>query len=120
MLRDTGENTVLHLYKNNVTPSATSVIGSFTEAAFTGYSAKTLTRGSWDAASTNVDGKAETAYANQTWTVTTANSETIYGYYVTSATGGALLFAESFTTPRVLVDRDTLTIPPKFTFRSEN
>lgn len=86
-------NTVLHLYSNNYTPSATSIIGDVTEVAgSTGYAAITMTSTTWSVAS--VSGVGTASYPEVTFTMTT--SATAYGYYVTN-TGGDLLWLERFT-----------------------
>lgn len=72
MLKDAlsaDENYVLKLFRNDVTPDQTFVAASMTEANFTNYVAKTLTRTAWNSAAI-VSSKAETSYgtAPQTWT----------------------------------------------------
>ena len=52
MLKDalnTDESYTLKLFKNDYTPVAASTEVSFTEAAFTDYAAKALTRAGWGA-----------------------------------------------------------------------
>jgi hypothetical protein len=122
MLKDalsTNESYVLKLYKNNYTPDDSSAPGSFTEANFTNYLAKTLTRANWNAAVT-VSGKAESSYGSGplSWTCG-ATGNTVYGYYVIGATSGTVLWAELFATARVLADQDVLNLTPKFTLNSE-
>lgn len=122
MLKDalsTDENYVLKLYKNDYTPDDNSVEASFTEADFTNYAARTLSRVSWNA-SVTVSNKAETSYGSgpQSWTCG-ASGNTVYGYYVTGATSGTVLWAERFSTSRVLADGDVLNITPKFTLNKE-
>lgn len=114
----TPENLSLKLYTNNYTPVATSTAGSFTEATFTGYSAKTLSRGSWGSPTTNGSGEAEITYADQTWDAT--SSQTVYGYFVVGGTSGTIVWAEKFGTARALTDGDSLTITPKVTLFSQN
>jgi hypothetical protein len=122
MLKDalsTDENYTLKLFKSNTTPSASSVAGDFSEADFTGYSAKTLTRAGWNAATT-VSGKAKSVYGTtQSWTCG-ATGNTIYGYYIVGATSGTLFWAERFSAAKTLNDTDVLNITPNFTFNSEN
>jgi hypothetical protein len=116
----TNENQILRLYQNNHTPAAASTLGSFTEADFTGYAARTLSRSSWGSAFTT-GGKAESTYSPpQSWTCG-ATGNTIYGYYVVGSLGaGTLLWAELFSTARVLANGDVLNITPKFTLSSES
>lgn len=112
------ESYTLKLYKTDVTPSGTSVAGDFTVADFTDYANKTLTRAGWSAAAT-VSNKAESEYAQQSWTCG-ATGNTIYGYYVIGTTSGTLLWAEKFSSARVLAENDVLNLTPKFSLNSEN
>jgi hypothetical protein len=118
---DTDENYILKLFKNDVTPTNVFSAGSLTEADFTNYVAKTLTRANWNVAVTNPSNKAETSYATapQSWTAGTTGN-TIYGYYVVGATSTAVLWVERFATARVLSNGDVLNLTPKFTLNSEN
>jgi len=112
------EDYILRLYKNNYTPIAATVIGSFTEADFTNYAEKTIARSDWAAPST-VSNKAESSVTTQSWTCG-ATTNTIYGYYVVGATSGVCLWAEKFATERVLADGDILNLTPKFNLSSAN
>lgn len=112
------ENLTLKLYSNNYTPVAGSTAASFTECAVSGYSAKTLSRASWGDPSTNGSSKAEMSYAAQTFSFT--GSGTIYGYYIVSASGNVLMWAELFSPARSVNSGDSLTITPKITGNSEN
>jgi hypothetical protein len=116
----TNENHILKLYRNDVTPAAASAPGSFTEANFTGYAARTLTRTLWNSAVT-VSTKAESSYGTtpQSWTCGTTGN-TIYGYWVEGSTSAKVMWAERFSTSRVLANGDILNITPKFTLASEN
>lgn len=123
MLKDalsTNENYILKLYKNDVTPTNVFAPGSFTEADFTNYAARTLSRATWNAAVT-VSGKAESSYGTspQSWTCG-ASGNTVYGYWVEGAASAKVLWAERFSTSRVLASGDVLNITPKFTLASEN
>jgi hypothetical protein len=115
----TNENQILKLYQNNVTPTQASVPASFTEASFTGYAARTLLRSGWNNAVT-VSNKAESSYGStpQSWTCGTTGN-TIYGYWVEGSTSAKCLWAERFSTSRVLASGDVLNITPKFTLSSE-
>lgn len=112
------ENLTLKLYTNNYAPVAGSNAGNFSECAIAGYSAKTLTRGTWGNPTTGGNGKAEMVYPAQTFTFTA--SGTIYGYYVVSASGNVLLWAELFTPARSVNSGDSLAVTPKLVGSSEN
>ena len=105
---------VYRLYTNNITPAETDVAGTYNEAAGGGYASKTLSGASW----TVTSGAPSTAsYAPQQWIFTGALSgnATIYGYYVTRATAGDLLFAENFSAFTPATSGDNLTINPQIT-----
>lgn len=114
------ENLTLKLFKSNTTPTATSVIGDFTECDFTNYTSKTLTAATWNAATT-VSGKATATYDSTplSWTCGTTGN-TIYGYTVQSASGSTLLWAELFSSPRTLANGEILNLTPTITLNSEN
>lgn len=122
MLKDalsTNENYILKLYKNDYTPDDSTAQSSFTEATFTNYAARTLTRAGWNAAVT-VSNKAETSYSSapRSWTCG-ATGNTVYGYWVIGATSNTCLWAERFATSRVLASGDVLNLTPKFTLNKE-
>lgn len=94
-----GSNWTVELYKNDYTPQADSVPGSFTKATFPGYAALAAAFGS---VGINAAGQAEMTSALLTFTQTAAGAQTIYGYFVTNNTGTQLLFAERFGTPVAL------------------
>lgn len=88
-----GETLVLRLYSDDQTPAKTDVAADYTEVSGNGYSAKTLTPGTF----TFTDGDPSTAaYPQQTFSFSGAAGN-VYGYYVTQATSGALMFANRFS-----------------------
>lgn len=123
MLRDalsTDEDYYLRLYKNDYTPDASAVIGSFTEADFTDYLQKTLTRAGFNAAATNGSGEGEIAYgAEQAWTCGTTGN-TVYGYYVVGVTSNVVLWCQRFTDAKSMAIGDVIRITPSFVLRSIN
>ena len=112
------EDYIVRLYKNNYSPINTTVVGDFTEADFTNYTAKTITRSDWASPST-VANKAESSATAQSWTCGITGN-TLYGYYVIGSTSGVCLWAEQFAASRILVDGDILNLTPKFTLSSAN
>lgn len=111
---DASENQTLKLFCNNITPAEGDTAATYTEAAGGGYVAKALTKTSWTVATAT--GTTEGTYAQQTWTFTGAltTNTTIYGYFVVSATGGILLWAE--LAPATFVpasNGDTYAVTPK-------
>lgn len=103
------ENLVLRLFKSNTTPGETDTAATYTEADFTGYSAVTLTGSSWVVTGNPI------TYAKQTFTSSAGSqSQAIYGYYLTRATGGELVYSERFTDgPYTIVnDQDKIEVTP--------
>lgn len=101
-----GVNYTLRLFKNDATAGLTQVQkdalteASFTEADFAGYSAAALTGGSW---TTTPGNPCVGTYATQTFTrSSTGTAQTLYGYYLTRTTGGALEWFEVFAAPLVI------------------
>lgn len=113
-------NYTLRLFANDVTAGLNAAqiealtVSSFTEATFTGYSAKTLTGGSW---TTTAGAPCVGVYAQQQFTSTADQAaQTVYGYYVTRTSGGALDWFEYFTAP-VVVEflNDAIRVTPRIT-----
>lgn len=110
-------NTTLRLYTNDITPSNSDTNASYTEATYTGYSAKTLARGSWTITQGSGATKTYATYAEQDFTFVgyTGSGEYVYGYYITFDDGGTqrVLGAERFP-ERQLVSADlTKSVTPK-------
>lgn len=95
----TPNNQELRLFTNDVTPLATHTAASYTQLTGHGYTAKVLTKTSWDVAAGD---EAIGTYAEQTWIFTADTAVTVYGYYIIDSVSGLLLWAERFTTGKVL------------------
>lgn len=116
---DTDEDYKLKLYSNNYTPLQSSTDADFTEATFTNYTEKTLTRANWGTPTT-VSNKGSSTYGvQQSWTCG-ASGQTVYGYYVMGATSDVLLWAEKFENPIPMANTFILNLTPTFTLNSEN
>lgn len=101
-----GVNYTLRIYKNNATSGLTAAqkdaltAASFTEATFTGYGSVALTGGSW---TTTAGNPATGTYAAQNFTSSASQTaQTLYGYYVTRTSDGALMWFEDFPAPLVI------------------
>ena len=109
-------NQLLKLYVNNVAPSDPDVAATYTEMSTLGYVIKTLTKTSWVTTAGATGNPAVSAYAQQSWTFTAGTAVTVYGYYVVDATTGLLLWAEAFTSPKVVQNAgDQILITPSIT-----
>lgn len=113
------ENRSLKLFSNNITPAQTDTAGTYTEATFTGYSAKTLTSkystvAAWG---TPTAGNPEQiAYPQQSWTSTSA--QTIYGYFVVGSDSTTLEWSEAFSSSKNLsASSDVLNLTPQVTLQ---
>lgn len=107
------QNLVLRLFQSNTTPAETDTAATYTEATFSGYAAITLTGASWGTPSAG-----SIAFAQQTFTHNGGGvSNAIYGYYVTQATSGKLIFAERDATAPVTIanNGETIKITPTLT-----
>lgn len=110
------EDMTMKLFSNNHTPDPGDTSASYTEATFTGYSAKTLTSsqsgGTW-AVPTIVDNKAKSTYGTTpSWTP--SSSETLHGWYILGASSGKVYVAQLFDSPIDSADYDTLLVPVTF------
>ena len=113
-------NYTLKLYKTDVTAGLTQVQQDaldetdFTEANFTGYSAATLTGGSW---TTTVGNPCAGVYAQQTFTSSADQSaQVLYGYYVVRTSDGKLQWFEDFIVPLVIeFNGEYVQITPRIT-----
>lgn len=108
-------NQLLKLYVNNVTTSDDTLLAAgFTEMSTLSYAAKTLTKTSWVVAQSGAVGSS--TYAQQTWTFTAGAGVTVYGYFVTDATSGLLLWFEAFAVSKVIQNNgDQIIITPTIT-----
>jgi len=87
------QNLVLRLYTNDVTPGETDTEAAYTEASGDGYAAENLTASSWVV---TPGAPTSAAYPQVTFTFTGALGN-VYGYYLTQAVSGKLVYAERFS-----------------------
>lgn len=107
------QNQLLKLFKSNTTPAETDTHTTYTVADFTGYSDISLTGTSW---SITEGDPSFAAYAQQTFTSSAGSqNQPIYGYYVTQATSGILMWAERFPDgPYTIVNNgDAIKVTPR-------
>jgi hypothetical protein len=88
----------LRLFTNAITPSKDSVFADFAEPTFTGYAP--VTPLTWSAVgNAGTDGLYNDTEVNITCTATPTPAETVEGYFLCAAGGGAFLFGERFEDP---------------------
>lgn len=105
-IRTSAGNMAIYLYKNDYTPVAGTVLGSFVECDFPGYGGKNANFGP---AVIGASGKAEITSPLFTFTMTAAGNQTVYGYFVTDVNKTLLLFCERFAAPvQLTLAGDTL------------
>lgn len=105
------------------TVDSATVIGSFTEASFSGYAAQALT---FAAATTNAGGRAQSDATQVTFTLDADISPVdVIGFYVTDASGTELFFCAVFLEDDVATpitvenDGDNIKVTVNFTLREE-
>jgi hypothetical protein len=111
----TPENLVLRLFESNTTPAETDVVGTYTEATFTGYAAVTLTGANW---TVTPGAPSSASYAQQTFTSSAGNqAKSVYGYYLTRLSSADLVYAERFSDgPYAIVNNgDSVKVTPTVT-----
>ena len=102
----------LRLFKNDFAPGeGDGTSTGYTEAAFGGYAGVALTGASWTISTTGSPTLA--TYAQQTFTCTAATSESIYGYYLATSSGGVPIVERFPDAPYVVTNNgDTIRITP--------
>lgn len=109
-------NQVMRLYVNNVSIADTDTAATYTEMSTLGYVAKTLTKTSWTAVAGSTGQPCTSTYATQTWTFTAGTPVSVFGYYVTDAGTGLLLWSEAFVAAKVVGNNgDQIIVIPTFT-----
>jgi hypothetical protein len=111
-------NALFHLFTNNVSPTHSDTLGTYTEAAWTGYAAQVA--GGWSAPTLDGTFHATTTGGLMTFTNPSGSSQSVYGYFVTDNPKTTLVFVERFTgAPLTIPNGMTLTVTPTITDQSE-
>jgi hypothetical protein len=118
MLKLSDEDYTLKLYRTNTTLGDSTIVTDFTEANFTSYVSKSLTRANWGSAVVDSNIAKSTYSAELSWTCGVTGG-VVYGYWIVGATSGNLLYAEAMGASRTLADGDIIKITPEFTFRTQ-
>jgi hypothetical protein len=87
------ENLDIKLYSNDVTPSETDTIATYTEVSGGGYIHKELTPASWSISPGN---PTTSEHTQVSWDFT-GSAGLGYGYFIVRRSSGELLWAERFT-----------------------
>lgn len=99
----------VHLFKNNYTPSESTIAADLTEADFAGYAA--VDSLSWDAASTDINGKAFSTHAAADFVrSSTGSSQTIYGWWLAGSSGQPLAIERLAAPITVTNEDDTISV----------
>jgi hypothetical protein len=107
------QNLVIRLYANDVIPDENSTQATFVEVSGGGYTSTNLVPGSW---SIIAGSPSQAEHTEVTWVFTGAIGP-VYGYYVTRAVGGELMWAERFTNGpfNINTNGDEIRITPRLT-----
>lgn len=92
----------LHLYKNDVAPTPTSILADFTEADFDGYGPETITPVSWPIFLKGISQAVAVGPAIVFSPTGSVTPNLVYGYFVTDSTGARLLWGERFEEEQVM------------------
>lgn len=108
-----GQNLVLFLFSNNVTPAETDTEANYTAMSGFGYADITLTAANWSFTAGN---PSTLSYAEQTFSFTGAAGNS-YGYGFKQVTSGKLVWAERFATAPIVISNngDQIKITPPIT-----
>lgn len=106
---------LVHLYKNNYTPTPTDTPANYTECDFAGYAAQSPVFGAPFINGSNI-GEMDMTPLVWTMGVPGTTNPTVYGYYITDGAGD-LVAAELFTTGPfdMSVAGATITLQDNFT-----
>jgi hypothetical protein len=109
---------LVHLYTNNYTPIAASVLGDFTELASSSYTSQEVL--SWGTPVLGGDGYYTTTGGAVTFNNTSGSTWTAaYGYFITDETGTVLVSAALFASPIAVVAGGNLPFSPIYALGSE-
>ena len=103
------DDLILRLYENNISPTESDIVSTYTECSAGGYSPASLSGASW---SVNTDGNGITSatYPQQDFNLT--SSITIYGYFITNNSGTTLMWAKDFSSPQIIETSGTVSVTP--------
>jgi len=100
------------LFSNDVTPTDTFTLASFTEASFTGYAAVSVAPGDWDAPTVVSDVGQIDKTTPPVFTCTGGSPQDVYGWYLVDPGASLVLFTQRFDAPRTMVMGSTESLSP--------
>jgi len=101
------------LFQNDIEPDDDTVLADFDEADFDGYVAVDIPPADYGAVAVVAHVAITTSTTDAVYTAdSTASTQVIYGYFVLDG-AGALIWAESFNTPRTIMADDVFTLTPR-------
>jgi hypothetical protein len=108
----------LWLYQNDYTPNPNTALADLIVADYAGFAAKTIA--AWGTAFVDVNGEVISLAPLETFTCTGGGmTNTIYGCYLTDATGAILTFAARFDAPfGMAISTDAIPFVPRFLYGS--
>jgi hypothetical protein len=111
-------NVRIGLFKNNITPTHSDTLSTYTAADFSGYAVVTPAYAA-ASVSAHVATMVDAAARNFTHNAG-ATGNTVYGYYAYDSVGGQSLFAEAFASPQAMVNNgDQIQLTSKFSLTSQ-
>lgn len=108
----------LRLFENNITPGLGTVASDLAETSFTGYAAKEILLASLGTPRLDASGDAYVIVSTiETFLQSgTAQTSTVYGWFLTDPTGATLIMAKRFPSP-VVFDHTGKAIDMEVAFR---
>lgn len=111
---------ILHLYKNDYTPTKDVELSDLEECDLAGYSPEVLDVAEW-AEPTTIDGQAVSQYGSGLVSFPTASgTQNQYGFFLTADSGSTLLWAARFDAPQALTPSTPVVVQLSFAGRSQS
>jgi hypothetical protein len=102
----------LHLYVNDITPTANDLLAQYHECTAAGYASIVLTGNLWSFVIDSTSQIATASFPEQTFALTSSTS--VYGYYITDQTSALVILAERFTNaPSIISGTGNILVTPK-------
>lgn len=106
------EDYVFDLYQNSYTPVDGSSAANFLVASFPGYAQVPVARSTYGTPTIVSNVAYALSSVSPLWSCTSGGPQTVYGWYMRSASTGKVLAAAVFDVPWVMAAGATLTLSP--------